>query len=161
MLYLIDGYNVTMNDPATRDLSKEGQRDGLAARLAVRGGSQLGAGTIVIVFDARENYGVSTEQRGGVRLVFAPDADTEIVRRCSAANGAVTVVSDDMRLRARISQDVTRRVEYRGSSTCFDAAGRGVARKDRRPGIARDEGLPSGANEITRELKELWGAEDE
>jgi len=39
MLFLVDGYNVTMADPATRDLGKEAMRDALAARLATRGAS--------------------------------------------------------------------------------------------------------------------------
>jgi predicted RNA-binding protein with PIN domain len=160
MLFLIDGYNVTMQDPATRDLSKEGQRDALAARMAARGAALLGKGRIAVVFDAHDQLGVSSESRGPVKLVYATDADTEIVRRCAAATEAVVVVTDDMRQRARISQDVARRVEYRGASACFDAAGRGADRKDRRSGVAREEGLPRGANDITNEMKRIWGVED-
>lgn len=160
MLFLIDGYNVTMNDPATRDLSKEGQREALLARLAARGRALLGSGSVVVVFDARDQLGVSSETRGSVSARYAPDADTEIVRRAARASGAVAVVTNDMRLRARISQDVSRKVEYRDASVVFEAAGRGEARRDSRPRIAREEGLPSGANEITEELKRLWGVEE-
>ncbi len=161
MLFLVDGYNVTMNDPATRGASKEAQRDALLRRLGASGRAMLGAGTIVAVFDAREQLGLSSERVAGVSAVFAPDADTEIVRRCGRANEAVVVVSNDMRLRARISQDVARRVEYRDASSVFEGAGRGEARRDKRPQVAREEGLPSGANDITAELKKLWLDEDD
>lgn len=155
MIFLIDGYNVTMNDSATRGAEKEAQRDALVSRLRARGRELLGAGRITVVFDARESLGALAEDAGGVSVVYAPDADTEIVRRCAAAGEGVVVVTDDMRLRARISQDVGRRVEYRGASVVFDAAGRGQVRR-RGAGIARETGLPSGANEITEELKRLW-----
>lgn len=160
MLILVDGYNVTMKDPATRDRDKEAQRDALVHRLATRGSALLGKGSIVVVFDSRDRFGLSSETCGTVKVVYATDADSEIVRRCDAAGEHVVVVTDDMRQRARISQDVSRRVEYRGASTCFDAAGRGPQRKDRRPRITRETGLPADADEITKDLMDTWGVED-
>ncbi|HET6351496.1 MAG TPA: NYN domain-containing protein [Coriobacteriia bacterium] len=159
MLFLVDGYNVTMADPDTRELDKERMRSELVARLGVRGGGLLGTGRIIVVFDAREQYGLSTETIAGVSVVYARDADSEIVRRAAAANEQVVVVTNDMRLRARVSQDVARRVEYRDSSACFAAAAPS-ARPKARGGIARETGLPKGANEITEELKKLWLDED-
>jgi len=51
-------------------------------------------------------------------------------------------------------------VEVREASTCFDAA-RGKPRPKSRGSIARDSGLPRGANAITRELKDLWLGEED
>lgn len=160
MLFLVDGYNVTMADPATRELGKEAMRDALTARLAARGAALLGTGAVVVVFDARESLGVSSETVGAVKAVYAADADTEIVRRAAAANEQVVVVTNDLRLRARVSQDVARRVEYRDATVCFDAA-EGPRRPAKRGRIARETGLPKGANDITAELKDLWLSEDE
>lgn len=170
MLFLVDGYNVTMRDPATCALAKEQQRDALVRRLACRSREMLGRGEVVVVFDARGQLGVSAEAVSGVKVVYAPDADTEIVARCSAARGEVTVVSSDKRLSARISQDVARRVVYREASACFEEAGRGELRKGDRRGAARrgerpqpgtDEGAPPRADEITRELEGIWLANED
>ncbi len=160
MLFLVDGYNVTMADPATRDLGKEAMRDALAARLATRGTSLLGAGVIVVVFDARDTLGVSSDTVGPVKIAYAADADTEIVRRAAAAHEQVVVVTNDMRLRARTSQDVVRRVEYRDAAVCFDGA-EGQRGGTKRGRIDRESGLPKGANDITSELKKLWLSEDD
>lgn len=160
MVFLVDGYNVAMADPDTRDLDKERMRSELVARLGARGRGLLGSGRIVVVFDARGQYGLSTEVLAGVNVVYAADADTEIVRRADAAREQVVVVTNDMRLRARVSQDVGRQVEYRDASSCF-ASATVPARKDARGGIARETGLPKGANDITEELKKLWLDDDE
>lgn len=155
MVFLVDGYNVAMADPDTRDMDKERMRSDLVARLATRGRGLLGAGRVVVVFDAREQYGLSAEVVAGVHVVYAADADSEIVRRAAAASEQVVVVTNDMRLRARLSQDVGRHVEYRDASSCFAAASPRVGKRAR-GGIARETGLPKGANDITEELKKLW-----
>lgn len=155
MLLLVDGYNVTMGDPALSELSKEGQRQALVASLKAAAPSLAPRGTVVVVFDARSELGVSGEDFGGVRAVYAPDADTEIVRRCERANEAVVVVTDDMRLRARIAQDVSRRVEFKATAELFSAAAR-KGGKRRGSQVAREEGLPPGAKDITAELEKLW-----
>ena len=161
MLFLVDGYNVTMRDPGASVLSKEGQRDALVARLNASGKSVLGTGTIVVVFDARGNLGASSEAVGAVKVVYAADADDEIVRRAAAAKGQVTVVTDDMRLRARLSQDVGRHTAFRDAAVCFRAAAKPAGRPGG-PQVAReDEGLPPGAKDITAELAELWLDEDD
>ena len=116
MLFLIDGYNVTMRAGSGQAGSKESQRDELVRTLSARGRHLLGSGDIVCVFDARESLGRASERVGPVRVAFAPDADTEIVRRASAHKGQVTVVTDDMRLRARLSQDVGRHVRFRDTA---------------------------------------------
>jgi hypothetical protein len=73
----------------------------------------------------------------------------------------VVVVTDDLRLRARISQDVGRHVEYRDGSTVFAETMAGAVHASRKAPLARDAGLPRGANKITEELKDLWLNEDD
>jgi predicted RNA-binding protein with PIN domain len=161
MLYLVDGYNVTMRDPATSGRSKEGQREELLARLRVHAQRLAPGGRIVVVFDAHSALGHSSGTEGSVKAVFAGVADDEIVRRCGGAIGRVVVVTDDLRLRARISQDVGRHVEYRDGSSVFAETLAAASHASRRAPIARDTGLPQGANKITEELKDLWLTEDE
>lgn len=161
MLYLVDGYNVTMRDRATSGRSKEGQREELLARLRVHAQSLAPGGTIVVVFDAHSALGRSSGPEGSVREVFATVADDEIVRRCGGATGRIVVVTDDLRLRARISQDVGRHVEYRDGSSVFAETLRTASRTSRGAPVARDSGLPPGANKITEELKDLWLTEDD
>jgi len=161
MLLLVDGYNVTMRDPDASGLSKQDQREALLARLRVHAQRLAPGGEIVVVFDAHDSLGRVSSSERPVRAVFASVADDEIVRRCANAKGKVAVVTDDLRLRARISQDVGRGVEYRGVATVFATALKstpGPAGKKRTP---RDIGLPRGANAITEELKDLWLTEDD
>lgn len=154
MLFLIDGYNVTMTDPATSGLSKEQQREALVRRLSSHGRALLGKGEVVVVFDAHGQLGTASERIAGISVVFAPDADTEIVRRC-AVKGEITVISSDKRLQARISQDVGRRVVYREASTCFESGSR-RPRASAPSGSAPDDRPAAHADEITRELERLW-----
>lgn len=157
MLFLVDGYNVTRRDPATSDLPLADQRDALVARLRVRGGDLLGTGRIVVVFDGKEGPGLSTGGGVPVEIVYAHKhtADDEIVRIAAKSKGPVVVVSSDRDLARRAGERATVTVEVREASTCFEAA-RGKPRKKSRGAIARDAGLPRGANAITRELKDLW-----
>ena len=162
MLLLVDGYNVTMRDPATSGRSKETQREDLLARLRVHARALAPGGSVVVVFDAHRTLGRSSGSEGGpVKAVYASVADDEIVRRCAGAVGRVVVVTDDLRMRARISQDVGRHVEYRDSSSVFAENLAEASRAARRTSVARDSGLPPGANKITEELKDLWLSEDD
>ncbi len=166
MLVLVDGYNVTMRDPALADRPKQAQRDALTQRLRAIAGRVAPKGRVVVVFDARESLGASAESHGAVRVVYAADADTEIVRRAASAKGQVAVYTADMRLRARLSQDVGRHVEYRDISALFVGAGAGRGRGPMsgrgraRPPHAGETGLPKGAKDITAELEELWLDDD-
>jgi len=166
MLFLIDGYNVTMRPGTGFRGSKEAQRDALVRELIVHGRRLLGAGDIVCVFDARESFGRSTERVGPVGIAFATDADAEIVRRAALARGQVTVVTDDMRLRARIAQDVGRHIRFRDTTVVsegrpsVDSKGRG---RDRGRGAgsgrdAREDGRVTRrqADQITAELAREW-----
>lgn len=161
MLLLVDGYNVTMRDPATSGRSKEGQREELLARLRVHARRIAPGGMVVVVFDAHSALGRSSDSVGAVKAVYASDADDEIVRRCGGASGRVVVVTDDLRLRARISQDVGRHIEYRDGSSVSAETIAGAPGSTREVPIVREAGLPPGANKITQELKELWLTEDD
>jgi len=157
MLFVVDGYNVTRRDPATSALSLEDQRDALVARLRVRGRDLLGNGRIVVVFDGAHGPGLSTGGEVPVEIVYAHkgSADDEIVNIAARSKQPVVVVSSDRELGRRAAERATVAVEVREASTCFEAA-RGKPRKNARGSIARDAGLPRGANAITRELKDLW-----
>ncbi len=161
MLLLVDGYNVTMRDPDTAALSKEGQRSALVARLRVHAPRLAPRGQVVVVFDAKAELGHSTQHSGAVKEVYASDADDEIVRRCAAARGEVSVVTSDLRLRARLSQDVGRHVRFLDAEEVFEGVLSARSRKAGGARIARDAGMPKGANEITEELKKLWLSEDD
>lgn len=160
MLFLVDGYNVTRRDPATSSLTLEAQRDALVARLRVRGRNLLGNGRIIVVFDGEGGPGLSAGGGVPVEIVYAHrhSADDEIVRIATKASGKVVLISGDRELCARVVTHVRGESETRGSECCFDAAGRGSKRRDggKRGSIARDVGLPRGANSITAELKDLW-----
>jgi len=162
MLFLVDGYNVTRRDPATCELSLLEQREALTARLRVRGHDLLGKGRIVVVFDGEGGPGLSTGGGVPVEVIYAHkhSADDEIVRIAARAKSPVAVVSSDRALGRRAGERATVEVEVREASTCFEAA-RGKTRKRSRGSIARDAGLPRGANAVTRELKDLWLSEDE
>ena len=161
MLFLVDGYNVTRRDPATRSLQLESQRDALVARLRARGGDLLGSGRIVVVFDGEGGPGLSTGGDVPVEVVYAHErsADDEIVRIAAAAQGGVAVVSSDRGLVERVRTH-GRDAIAREASCCFDGA-RAAGRRGSRGTIAREAGLPKGANAITRELKGIWLDNDE
>jgi len=162
MLFVVDGYNVTRRDPATAPLSLAEQRDALAARLRVRGRDLLGNGRIVVVFDGEGGPGLSTGGEVPVEIVYAHQrsADDEIVRIASRSKAPIVVVSSDRAVGERASQVATVRVEVRDASTCFEGA-RGTRRKKAKGSIARDVGLPRGANAVTRELKDLWLSDED
>ena len=151
MQYLIDGYNVTRSDPATRSCALDEQREALVARLAARGSDLLGRGPITVVFDGVAG-GAADAGRGQVSVRFAhrpQTADDLIVRLVTA--GETTVVTDDGGLaeRARVRGAV-----IVPSAVCFEqASARKVTGRRYRASAA---GMPPGAAQITAELKELW-----
>lgn len=165
MLYLVDGYNVTRRDPSTASLSLQEQRESIVSRLRVRGRDLLGSGRIVVVFDGEQGPGLSTGGSVPVEIVYAHQrsADDEIVRIAGRSKSPLVVVSSDRAVGERAAQASTARVEVRDASTCFEAALSASRKRTRgsRGSIARDVGLPKGANEITRELKDLWLSEED
>ncbi len=165
MLFLVDGYNVTKADPATRDLSLEAQREALVARLRSRGRSLLGSGGILVVFDGEAGMarsGPGRSESHPVEVVYSrgASADDAIVERAARERGRVCVVSSDRGLAERVRANAGAAVEVRDRGTVFDAAP-GRPRTSARGGIAREAGLPQGANRITKELKDLWLEDEE
>lgn len=165
MLFLIDGYNITRSDPATKSLELEEQRDQLVARLRARGARLLGAGRITVVFDGAGGMGTASAGAAPVEVRFSRDeeADDLIVRLAAGAREKVCLVSSDVALADRVGAVASRGAEVRGRESVFEAAGRGSGR--RRGGAVPDAyslGVPPGGRDITRELEKLWlDGEDE
>jgi predicted RNA-binding protein with PIN domain len=155
MLFLVDGYNVTRADEATRRLLPDDQRLTLMRRLAARGRGLLGAGRVVVVWDKGFNAG--DEDLVGVEAVFSLNeiADDVIVRMAEAEAGPVTIVTADRELKARVRERKGRSTVTLPVSTLFESAPQTHAK--RRP--ARGDphgGLPAGHAEITKELEQVW-----
>lgn len=159
MRHLIDGYNVTMADDATRRLDRDAQRLALVRRLAARGRDLLGPGRITVVFDG----GVlrADEAHGPVEVRFSGDesADDVIVRLATSERDSVTVVTSDRELGARVREHAGRSIVIVGSSALFEEAK--PAKRPARPRRHPRGGLPAGHETITRELADLWLNEEE
>lgn len=162
MLLLVDGYNITKADPATRDLSLEAQREALVGRLRGRGREMLGAGTIVVVFDGAGGVGGSLVREGAVEVRYSREesADDVIVRLACGAADRVVLVTSDRTLAERVTAHTSAGSEVRPRETLFDSA---AATKRRRRGgsPAGSAGIPRGGNKITEELKKIWLQDEE
>jgi predicted RNA-binding protein with PIN domain len=162
MLYLVDGYNVTMADPATRALPRETQRLHLIRRLAARPDLLPSRGRIAVVFDGGRVAGDESLQPVTVRFSKDDSADDLIVSLAIASEVPVTVVTSDRELRSRVKENV-KGASVLPSSSLFDEAKPAVrprgGRRDRPGGTTA--GMPEGANRITEELKDLWLPPDE
>lgn len=153
MRFVVDGYNVTMADPATVRLEAEAQRAALVRRLIARGELLLGRGAIVVVFDGHSDGRTEGASGIDVRYSGSREADDVIVE---LARPGVTVVTSDGGLRARAEARGARVVP---SSAVFEASPAQRRRSRRYP--ATTAGLPKGANRITEELKRIWLDGDE
>ncbi len=163
MLYLIDGYNVTKADPATRALSLEEQREALIARVRARSPRLLGPGRTVIVFDGEDTHagGHTYATPAGVRFSRGESADDLIVRLAENAEEPVCLVSADAGLVRRLGAKGPGRIEVRDRAVLFEAA-KGRSTRSGAGGIDRDSlGVPPGGNSITRELADIWLQDEE
>ena len=161
MLFLVDGYNVTRADDATRNLLPDDQRLALMRRIAARGRGLLGPGRVVVVWDKGHRAG--DESIGGVEAVFSGDdtADDVIVRMAEAEPGPVVLVTADRELKSRVRERRGRSTEALPCSTLFESA-EGAKAKRRAPQCDAHGGLPSGHDAITKELTDIWlGPSDE
>jgi predicted RNA-binding protein with PIN domain len=164
VLYLIDGYNVTRSDPATRRLDLESQRDALVRRLGARGRELLGPGHIVVVFDGVGHHG-DCSAPGAVEVRYSrsgESADDVIVDMASRAGDGVTIVSSDRGLaeRAQVHGIAGSAKIWPRERVFEDAVASRVRSGDKRGLGGSTLGLPKGANRITQELKGLWLDED-
>ena len=115
----------------------------------------------MIVFDGVEGIGLA-ERVGPVEVKYSRGgtADDAIVAAARKAGEGVVLVTSDRGLADRVRDHLGRNVEVRPREVCFEAAR--PAKGSRRSGsVARDAGLPRGANRITEELKDLWLKDDE
>ena len=159
MLFLVDGYNVTRADEATRHMLPNDMRLALMRRLAARGRGLLGAGRIVVVWDKGHNAG--DEDIGGVEAVFSLDgiADDLIVRMAETEAGPVTIVTADRELKSRVRERRGRSTVILPTSTLFESAEQTHAKRRPAPREAHG-GLPKGHAQITKELEEVWLSEE-
>jgi hypothetical protein len=161
MLFLVDGYNVTRADEATRRLLPDDQRIALMRRLAARGRGLLGPGRVVVVWD--KGYRAGDESIGGVEAVFSgvESADDVIVRMAEAEDGPVVLVTADRELKSRVRERRGRSTEALPCATLFESA---VPTKEKRRAPRREAhgGLPPGHDAITKELTDTWlGSDDD
>jgi predicted RNA-binding protein with PIN domain len=162
MLYLVDGYNVTMSDPATSAMPRETQRLYLVRRLAARPDLLPTRGRVTVVFDGGRGAGDEGMQAVAVRFSKDRSGDDLIVSLAKASEVPVTVVTSDRELQSRVKEHV-KGARVLPSSSLFDEAKPVV----RVPGGRRGSpggstaGMPRGAKGITEELKDLWLPPDE
>ncbi|HEX9094102.1 MAG TPA: NYN domain-containing protein [Coriobacteriia bacterium] len=161
MLFLVDGYNVTRSDEATRRLHPDDARLALVRRLAARGRGLLGPGRTVVVFD--KGRLADEPDLPGVEVVFSRDvtADDVIVRLAEAEAGPVTVVTSDRELQARVREHAGRSSVVLPASALWESAPASNAKR-RAPRRHPQGGLPAGHDVITAELGSIWldGRED-
>lgn len=164
MLFLVDGYNVTKSDPATRGLTLEQQRAALVARLKSRGRDLLGNGAIIVVFDGDAAQASQQADTYPVTVEFSrgQSADDAIVRVAARSpRDQVCLVTSDRGLADRVRAQLGARVDVRERSVVYDGAKRRSAKRRAGGDVANEAGAPPGANRITEDLKKIWLAEDE
>lgn len=170
MLYLIDGYNVTKQDPETCNLSLEDQRRSLEQRMPKIFKQLFGKrATYRIIWDGAGGGGVSHSVDKNSHFTRLATADDSIVNRVLGAKEKIAVVTSDKGLALRCQNAAEFGVDIVPSSKLFsrptkraksgkvlpEKAPRGKA--DR---ISGDIGIPPNANKINEELKKIWGIED-
>lgn len=163
MHYLVDGYNVTKRDPATKGLAIDEQRDAFERRLRATAARVLGSSSYTIIWDAAGGEGVVRPASDKVAYTRLPTADDAIVERVRCASERIGVITSDHELAERCRAVALYGVDvfpsdylFAGSSLPGKTRGEGGRKKP----MPRDVGIPSNANEINRELKKLWGIED-
>ena len=170
MFHLIDGYNVTKSDPATRALSLEQQRHALEARMRMHAREFIGTTDYLIIWDGAGGAGTTRARDDKARFTRLDTADDSIVARVQRESRHICVVTSDNGLIARCKSATGAGVDFKPSKTLFEDArmfaalepqGKGARSKPKRAKKSNAEpGIPPFANEINRELKELWGIED-
>ncbi len=163
--YYIDGYNVTKQDPHTKNLELECQREALEVRMRVKGSALLGRGGYTIVWDGAGGVGLasqsSTAQVSHSHYTRKPSADDAIVEKVRHAQEHVGVVTSDNELVNRCRAVALHGVTVLPARRLFEEAKPTYsATGGKHRALARNVGIPAEADSINRELKELWGIED-
>lgn len=163
MLYYVDGYNVTRQDPATRALSLERQRKALEHRMAAHAPELLGKGNSYhIVWDGAGGAGLTWTAAPNTEYTDLPTADDAIVEHVRASNVCVGVVTSDRNLIDRCVSAGARRHHILPSRVLFEVSvphDRATANAPAQE-AQREYGIPDDAEAINHELRELWGIED-
>ncbi|WP_180326520.1 NYN domain-containing protein [Raoultibacter phocaeensis] len=162
MHYLIDGYNVTRRDPATKNLLLEEQRLELESRLRIKSSVLLGKATYTIIWDASGGIGTVNPTGAAHRdseYTRLPTADDAIVAKVRRATERIGIVTSDNELANRCRSAAPHGVDILPAERLFADAKPKKARDKKAP-LPRDVGIPPNANEINRELKKIWGIED-
>jgi predicted RNA-binding protein with PIN domain len=168
MFHVIDGYNVTKRDPATRELSLEDQRHALEARMRTRARTAIGTTDYLIIWDGAGGKGIVHANSNHVRFTRLDTADDAIVARVREENRRVCIVTSDNGLVRRCKSAATQGVEIKPSDILFEDAPLFAALKPETTGKQprhrkssnAEPGIPPFANEINQELKNIWGIED-
>ena len=169
MLHIIDGYNVPKSDPATKALPLEDQRHALESRMRMNARALIGTTDYLIVWDGAGGVGVAHAADSHARFTRMNTADDSLVERVRHESRRVCVVTNDRGLIDRCKNTAKHGVEIKPSRTLFNDALMFQALQDDGPATRPrkqakksngEPGIPSFANEINRELKELWGIED-
>ncbi len=165
MQYLIDGYNVTKLDPVTRDLPLEDQRTALERRIQIRGAALLGKGAYTIIWDGVGGVGVVKNAHDTAsshsHYTRRPTADDAIVETVRISTVRIGVVTSDHGLADRCRAVALHGVDILPAQRLFESAvdTRSAKGRKQKP-IPRNVGIPSGADEINRELRDLWDIEE-
>lgn len=168
MFHVIDGYNVTKRDPATQSLPLEDQRNALELRMRTRARSLIGTTDYLIIWDGAGGKGVVHDGDRHARFTRMDTADDAIVACVRREDRNVCVVTSDTGLARRCKAAAVREVQIKAADVLFKDAMlfTGLDRENSQTGKRRQKrdnyepGIPPFANEINRELKEIWGIED-
>lgn len=161
MQLLVDAYNVMRRlEIANTGQSLKEQREQLALYIAQWKTKTAFKGTIMLVFDGRDEYSHYTDERlQGIRCCYSntrEEADGRIIRMVREADSPerIIVVSDDNYVvnNARALGATIRPVRF----LAIEKKTVRTAQKARQTGKRLD---PATANAITHEMKKVWGIE--
>jgi hypothetical protein len=158
--YLIDGYNITKSDLATKDLPLEKQREILESRLRTQSKTLLGASSsYTLVWDGSGGVGVVHDKGPNIAFAHTQSADDYIVEMVKKTGSHVGLITNDANLIARCKEAVGRStLTVLPSSRLFEAStGRKIINQDKSDQMSRNIGLPSGADDITAFYKSELG----
>lgn len=122
MFHLIDGYNVTKRDPATRSLSLQAQREALETRMRTRARELIGTTDYLIVWDGAGGTGVARKPSRKSAFTRLDTADDSIVERVRCTQQRVCVVTSDNGLVDRCKNAARAGVNIKPSKILFEDA---------------------------------------
>jgi hypothetical protein len=158
--YLIDGYNITKSDPATKTFPLEQQREILESRLRTQSKTLLGASSsYTLVWDGSGGVGVVHDKDPNTAFARTQSADDYIVQMVKKDGLHIGLITNDANLIARGKEAIGRgTLTVLPSSRLFEAiTARKKTNQDKSDQMSRNIGLPSGADDITAFYKSELG----